>query len=223
MHIEGHDMGKPDGVQAHPAPKIDAEHPGYETQDVNVSGIVYFLGGLLASVVAFFFLCFVVGKMINNQIVKDDGPPDKWHQSGNTHNANREDLTPNPEMEQKDLQAITANFPAPRLDVDDGLQATADLHAREDLLLNNYSTNTEGTATVTRIPINVAMQLIAQRGLGAAPAANVPATLMAGDNVPVIHAPLTDGFARTGFELDTIEAREQKKTYNAAEAKEHKD
>lgn len=222
MHTEGHDMGKPEGVQAHPVPKIDAEHPGYEIQDVNVSGIIYFLGGLLASVVAFFFLCFVVGKMINNQIVKDDGVPDRWHQNGNTHNANREDLTPNPEMEQKDLEAIKDTFPEPRLDADDGLQATADLHAREDLLLNNFSTNTEGTATVTRIPINVAMQLIAQRGLGAAPAAAAPATLMAGDSAPVIHAPLTDGFARTGYELDTIEAREQKNSFNAAEAKEKK-
>jgi hypothetical protein len=223
MHTEGHDMGKPDGVQAHPAPKVDAEHPGYETQDVNVSGIVYFLGGLLASVVAFFFLCFYLGKVINNQFVKDDVAPDRWHQYGNTHNAHREDLTSNPALAQKDLEAITASFPAPRLDVDDGLQATADLHAREDLLLNNYSTNAEGTATVTRIPINVAMQLIAQRGLGAAPAVNAPATLMAGDNVPEIHAPLTDGFARTGYELDTIEAREQQNSFRAAEAKEHKD
>src|ERR1700743_2484108 len=195
MHTEGHDMGKPEGVQAHPVPKIDSEHPGYEIQDVNVSGIIYFLGGLLASVVVFFFLCFYIGKAINYEMVREDGPPDKWHQSGNTHNANREDLTPNPEMQQKDLAAIKDTFPEPRLDADDGLQATADLHAREDLLLNNFSTNTEGTATVTRIPINVAMQLIAQRGLGAAPAAATPATLMAGDSVPVIHAPLTDGFA----------------------------
>ncbi len=222
MHTEGHDMGKPEGVQAHPAPKIDTEHPGYETQDVNVSGIIYFLGGLLASVVVFFFLCFYIGKAVNYEIVREDGPPDQWHQAGNTHNANREDLTPNPEMQQKDLAAIKDTFPEPRLDADDGLQATADLHAREDLLLNNFSTNTEGTATVTRIPINVAMQLIAQRGLGAAPAASAPAALMAGDSVPAIHAPLTDGFARTGFELDTIEARAQKNSFNAAEAKEKK-
>jgi len=220
MHTEGHDMGKPEGVPAHPAPKIDSEHPGYETQDVNVSGIVYFLGGLLASVVVFFFLCFYIGKVINMQFVKDDGQPDKWHQYANTHNAHREDLTPNPVMQQKDLDAIKNTFPEPVLDADDGLQATADLHAREDLLLNNYSTNTEGTSTVTRIPINIAMQLIAQRGLGAAPAANAPATLMAGDNVPSIHAPLTDGFARTGYELDTIEAREQQNSYTAAKAKE---
>ena len=54
----------------------------------------------------------------------------------------------------------------------------------------------------------------------AAPAAAAPAALMAGDSVPVIHAPLTTGFARTGYELDTIETRDQKNTYTqAAQAK----
>ena len=36
---------------------------------------------------------------------------------------------------------MTSAFPNPRLDIDDGNQATADLHAREDLLLDHYSTN----------------------------------------------------------------------------------
>ena len=220
MHTEGEDMGKPEGVEAHPVPKIDPEHPGYEIQDVNVKGISYFLGGLLATVVVFFVLCFYIGKVINYSFVKDDGPPDRWHQYGNTHVAERENLTPNPVMVQKDLQAITATFPTPRLDVDDGNQATADLHAREDLLLDNFSTDTEGGTTTTRIPIERAMQLIVQRGLGSAPAAATPATLMAGDSVPVIHAPLTTGFARTGYELDTIETRDQKNVYlQAAKAK----
>jgi hypothetical protein len=219
MHTEGHDMGQPEGVQAHPAPKHDSEHPGYETNDVNVRGVVYFLGGLLACVFVFFILCFYVGKVINYSFVKDDGAPDKWHQYGNTHNANREDLVANPVLEQKDLKAITDTFPAPILDVDDGLQATADLHAREDLMLNYYSTDTQGTTTTTRIPIDRAMRLIAQRGLGAAPAAAANTTLMAGDSVPVIHAPLTDGFARTGYELDTIEARAQKMEYEGAAGK----
>lgn len=215
MHTEGHDMGKPEGVQAHPTPQIDAEHPGYETQDVNVSGVVYFLGGLTASVAVFFVLCFFIGRVINNSFVREDGAPDKWHQYGNTHIKDREDLTSNPAMVQKDLQAITATFPTPRLDVDDGNQATADLHAREDLLLDHYSSD----ATGIRIPIDRAMQLIVQRGLGSASPASAPKTLMAGDSVPVIHAPLTTGFARTGYELDTIETRDQQNEFKAAEAK----
>src|SRR5580692_6901175 len=89
MPTEGHDMGQPEGVEAHPAKPIDAEHPGYEIQDVNVKGIAYFLGGLLASVFVFFLLCFYIGKAVNYGIVKEDGAPDKWHQYGNTHLAQR--------------------------------------------------------------------------------------------------------------------------------------
>ena len=45
----------------------------------------------------------------------------------------------------------------------------ADLHAREDLLLNNYSWVDQAQGKV-RIPIERAMELIAQRGLPVAPA-----------------------------------------------------
>lgn len=205
-------MGKPEGVPSQPAHGFDAEHPGYETQDVNVKGIVYFLGGLLLSVVVFFALCFVLGKEINKQFVAADGAPDQWHQYGSTRTVNRENLVDNPKLQQKVAGEIANSFPTPQLDTDDGNQATADLHAREDLLLNYYSTD-KGT---TRIPIGAAMALIAQRGLGAAPAAST-ATLMAGDAKPEIHAPLTSGFARTGYELDTIEKRDQQNKYKQEE------
>jgi len=42
-----------------------------------------------------------------------------------------------------------------------------------------------------------------------APSANAGETL-AHAAPPTVHAPLTTGFARTGYELDTIQAREQK-------------
>jgi len=80
MHTEGHDMGQPEGVQAHPSPKRDSEHPGYETQDVSIGGIITFLAGLSGFVIIFFFFCFAMGKAINYALVKHDGEPDKWHQ-----------------------------------------------------------------------------------------------------------------------------------------------
>ena len=55
---------------------------------------------------------------------------------------------------------MTATFPNPRLDTDDGNQATADLHAREDLLLDHYS-SVAGDSSTIRIPISRAMELIA--------------------------------------------------------------
>ena len=219
---EGHDMGKPEGVHAHPAPKFDENHPGYEIQDVNAGGIATFLAGLFGFVLIFFVFCFFMGKAINYALLKQDGEPNKWQQNlsqaGQTpHGDKREDLMSNAEMQQRQLAAVSQSFPTPRLEMDDGNQDVADLHAKEDLLLDNYSTSSDLPAGTIRIPIERAMQLIVQRGLGTPAAATTPAKLMAGETAPQVQAPLTDGFARTGYELDTIEAREQKNSYEHAE------
>ncbi len=121
-------------------------------------------------------------------------------------------------MEQRELSQMTQVFPTPRLETDDGNQDVADLHAREDLLLNYYSSAQDLPMGAVRIPIDRAMQLIVQRGLPQAPSQQA-ASLMAGEAAPKVTAPLTDGFARTGYELQTIEAREEKNEYNHAESK----
>jgi hypothetical protein len=223
MHTEGHNKRQPEEVASHTSPGHDSEHPGYETQDVNVSGIVTFLAGLAGSVIVFFFFCFAMGKAINYALVKHDGAPDKWHSSMNTigetpRGEKREDLASDATMEQRQLQQMSQAFPMPRLEIDDGEQDIADLHAREDLLLNYYSSSPDLPAGAIRIPIERAMQLIVQRGLPQAPGPQ-QATLMAGETIPTVTAPLTDGFARTGYELETIEAREQKNAFNRAEGK----
>jgi len=219
---EGHDMGKPEGVQPHPAPKIDDNYPGYEIQDVNVGGISTFLAGLFGFVLIFFVFCFFMGKAINYALLKQDGEPNKWQQNlsqagATPHGEKREDLMSNATMQQKQLAAISQSFPTPRLEMDDGNQDVADLHAREDLLLDHYSSSSDLPAGTIRIPIERAMQLIVQRGLGTPAAAQLPQKLMAGEAAPTVQAPLTNGFARTGYELDTIEAREQKNDYEHAE------
>ena len=81
------------------------------------------------------------------------------------------------------------------MQTDDGNQDVADLHLREDLLLDHYSW-ADLAHTKVRIPIERAMELMAQRGLPVAPAVQLPAPLT-GDIRPVIQAPLTSGFART--------------------------
>ncbi len=225
---EGEEMVKIEGVQAHPSPKLDSEHPGYETQDVNVGGIITFLGGLSGFILIFFVFCWGMGKVINTALLKQDGPPNRWQANlsqagaalrGETH----KDLESNAAMEQKQLQAVTQNFPSPRLESDDGNQDLADLHAREDLLLNYYSSASDLQNSAIRIPINRAMALIVQRGLGASAAIQAPQNaiqapqkLMAGESAPVVTAPLTNGFARTGYELETIEARDQKLEFTKA-------
>lgn len=224
MHTKGHDMGKPEGVHGHSEPKHDSERPGYETQDVSIGGVVTFLAGLSGFVIVFFFFCFAMGKAINYAIAKHDGKPDKWHTNLSTvgvgaFGQKREDLTSSATIEQRQLQRMTQVFPTPRLETDDGNQDLADLHAREDLLLHYYSTSADLPAGTIRIPIDRAMQLVVQRGLPQATASQQPATLMAGEAAPVVTAPLTDGFARTGYELESIEARNQRIEFNHAQGK----
>lgn len=228
MHTEGHDMGKdvvgntPPAAQA---PKLDPEHPGYETTDVRVTGIAVFLTGLFGTLIIFFVLCYGIGKVINTVMTKsytkEYGSATKWTvESGNVPEGKTGDLTSNATIEQKQLAQVTSNFPSPRLDMDDGNQSTADLHAREDLLLEHYST-VDGEPGTIRIPIERAMQLIAQRGLPVqAQAAQNPAETLAHAAPPQVQAPLTTGFARTGYELETIQAREQRMESEKAEAAE---
>src|ERR1700761_2507950 len=165
MPTNDHDLNKP---AAHDSHAVDADHPGYETTDVNVGGVSVFLAGLFGFVIVFFFLCYFMGQVINSALLKEDGPVTKWNTMSEfagaaTTGGKRQDLTSNPVLQQKQLQQVTSTFPEPRLDIDDGNQATADLHAREDLLLNNYSTS-PGEDSSIRIPISRAMEIIAQRG-----------------------------------------------------------
>lgn len=214
MPTDNHDLGKDAVGSTKPSTERQEGSPGYETTDVNVGGVVVFLGGLSGFLLIFFLFCFVMGKVINNAFIKEDGPIDKWHVAKTMNTppvapGRRENLASNPSMQQRELQQVSNAFPLPRLQLDDGNQDTADLHAREDLLLENYSSD-NGT---TRIPIERAMQLIAQRGLPVAGGQATEQARMAGDPAAVVTVPLTNGFARTGYELDVMETREQRLNY----------
>jgi hypothetical protein len=218
MRTEGHDMGRDVADSSTPGDQFNPENPGYETTDVNVSGVAVFLAGLFGSVFVFFFLCYGMGRVMNNLMVKEDGPATKWviGPDNTPGHHERRDLTSNAQLQQEELRAVSASFPEPRLVDDDSAHQTADLHAREDLLLEHYSRTGTDVPTL-RIPIERAMELIAQRGLPveqAQPGAASPVAYAAAPQVP---EPLTKGFARTAVELETIAAREQKMDFGRAE------
>ena len=175
---------------------------GYEPTDVRVTGIVVFLTSLAIFVAVCGVLTVGMGHLINAWMDKQDGPTSKWattvdvRQLGNLPN--------NPELQRK-MAELTQQFPTPRVQVDDGNQDVADLHLREDLLLDHYSWVDQSQGKV-RIPIERAMELIAQRGLPVAPPAPQE-TLMTGDTKPTVTVPLTDGFAPTAYEQDEKAAR----------------
>ncbi len=175
---------------------------GYEQTDVRVTGIAVFLTALLVFVGVCGVVSYGMGKLINAHMNKQDGPDNKWSASVNIRQLGN--LPTDPEMQQK-VAELTQRFPTPRLQEDDGNQDIADLHEREDLLLDNYSWVDRSKGTV-RIPIERAMELIAQRGLPVAQTAPQE-SLMAGDAQPAVTAPLTNGFARTTYEQELAAAK----------------
>ncbi|HUD14695.1 MAG TPA: hypothetical protein VMQ56_13670 [Terracidiphilus sp.] len=198
MHMHKPDSGQEPEERG--PEEIDASK-GYEQSDVRVTGIIVFLTALAIFVAVTGVLCYGIGKIINAHMDRQDGPNTKWTTTAEIRQLGN--LVNNPAMQNKVAQ-LTQQFPSPRLQLDDGNQEIADLHAREDLLLNNYSWADQAHAKV-RIPIDQAMELIAQRGLPVAPAVE-EAPLMAGDAKPAVTAPLTNGFTRTGYEHDLATA-----------------
>jgi hypothetical protein len=184
------------------------ESMGYESSDVRVSGVVVFLTALGIFVAVAGLLAYGIGKVINAHMAKDDGAPTKWTQSVDVRSLGN--LPSSPELQNK-IGEMAQHYPAPRIQADDGNQDIADLHAREELLLNHY-TLVDGSQSKVRIPIERAIGLIAQRGLPVAPAV-AQAPRMTGDKVSEIIEPLTNGFVRTGYEQDmsAAQARESHK------------
>jgi hypothetical protein len=191
---------------------------GYEASDVSATGIAVFLAALLAFVVVFFIFCFGMGKVINNQLVKRDGPPNKWNDLEHGGKAVPNNMASNPAIEQQQLQQMTQRFPTPRLETDDGNQDLADLHVRESLLLDHYSWIDRGQGKI-RIPIEQAMELLAKQGLPviAGAAAGEPPTYgetvegapmeAGGSDIVLPPAPLTTGFVPTGYEQELANSR----------------
>lgn len=194
-----------------PRPEEIDTSAGYELSDVRVTGIVVFLTALAIFVAVTGVLSWGIGKVINAGLLREDrkdyGPDSKWMKNPEVRELGN--MPSSPQLQNK-MAELTQQFPTPRVQTDDGNQDVADLHAREDLLLENY-TRVDGKPGTVRIPIERAMELIAQHGLQVAPAVQ-QAPLMTGDSTPTVQEPLTNGFARTAYELDVEAAR-------AAEAK----
>jgi hypothetical protein len=178
----------------HGPEKIDASL-GFERTDANVRGIAIFLFALLFFVGITGGVCYIIGKAFNAELNREDGPNTKWTKTADVRDLGN--LPSSPELQNK-VAELTQSFPTPRLLIDDGDQDVADLHARENLLLDNYSWVDQKSGKV-RIPIERAMELIAQHGLPVRPAVETEKP-MTGDATPTVTMPLTDGFAPTGYE-----------------------
>jgi hypothetical protein len=191
----------------HSPEEIDAA-AGYEKTDIGATGIVVFLTALAIFVAVTGLLCYGIGKVFNAELNKEDGPNNKWTKTVEIRQLGN--LPANPDMQRK-VAEMTQQFPTPRVQVDDGNQDVADLHAREDLLLDNYTWVDRSQGKV-RIPIERAMELLVESNTLKTVAPAQAAPLLTGDTRQgVVTTPLTDGFARTGYEQDQAEAEAAKK------------
>jgi len=174
---------------------------GYEQSDVRATGIIVFIISMTIFIGVAGVVAYGLGKVLDARMAKEDGPVSKWAKVVDVRELGN--LPSSPELQRK-LGELTQQFPTPRLQTDDGMQDLANLHAREDLLLDHYTWIDRSQGKV-RIPIERAMELIAQRGLPVAPPVQ-HAPLMTGDTLPTVTVPLTSGFARTGYEQEQAEA-----------------
>lgn len=209
-----------DFMSLHTGSNPESRKAGYELADANVKDTAIFLVVLAAVLCVIFVVAFGVGKLIYFEIGRMDGAPNKW---SNLAGAKPENLESNPAIEQQQLQHVVARFPTPRLQTDDGNIDVSEMHAREDMMLDHYTWVDPQKQTV-RIPIERAMELLAQRGLpvetqaATAPTKGADATAAAeakpdhrmfGDAANTVTAPLTDGFAPTATDLAVMEAHQQ--------------
>ncbi|HEV2473688.1 MAG TPA: hypothetical protein VGS41_13520 [Chthonomonadales bacterium] len=178
--------------------EIDASL-GYEQSDVRATGIIVFLTAFSIFVAVVAITAYGVGKATDMWIAHSDPKPNHWTKTVDIRELGN--MPSDPAMQQK-MAALVNQLPTPRLQSDggDGAMDLMSLHQREDLLLDHYTWVNQQKQTV-RIPLDRAMEIVAQQGLPVAPAAVLPA-LMTGDARPKITEPLTDGFARTGYEQD---------------------
>jgi hypothetical protein len=195
-----------DFMTLHQQPDPESQKVGYELTDANIPDIAGFLVVMAASIAVVFVLAFGIGKLIYHRLNQVDGKANKWSEMAGAKPGNMES---NPQIEQQQLQQLVKRFPTPRLQNDDGNMEVADMHAREDMLLNHY-TWVDEKKEIVRIPIERAMEIIAQKGLPVESYHGPQEQAMFGDTSVTVTAPLTNGFARTGPELQMIQARDQR-------------
>lgn len=135
---------------------------GYETKDVKGSRVVISLGILTVVTV----LCVVAVTWLFT----------RWESKPSIA-----DRPPTPVEPARVLPPLPRLQPIPALDL-------AQFHKDEDAVLNTYGW-VDQTAGVVRIPVNKALELVAQRGLPYGRDAHVPGTSQTPGATPAVPAP----------------------------------
>jgi len=133
-------------------------HADYERRDIGVSAVVYFLIGLAVALVISYFLVDGLYKYLDKRSEAEQTPV-----SPLVTNAQQDTRHIPPQYGSDYQKYLKEGFPAPQLETNERTELN-DIRLREENVLSTYDYVDKNAGTV-RIPIDRAMELLAQRGL----------------------------------------------------------
>lgn len=140
-------------------------HADYERKDISVSAVVYFLVGLAVFITVSYFLVDGVYHFLDKHFEAEQAPV-----SPLVNNAPQDTRRIPPQYGNNYREYLKEGFPAPQLETDERTELN-DVRLREENTLSTYDYVDKNAGTV-RIPIDRAMDLLAQRGLPVRPTAS---------------------------------------------------
>jgi len=133
-------------------------HADYERKDIGAGGVVGFLIGLAAMLLIAFFLVKGFYSVLEKHFEAEQAPV-----SPLVNNAPKDTRRIPPQYGDNYQEYLKEGFPAPQLETDERTELN-DIRLREENVLSTYDYVDKNAGTV-RIPIDRAMDLLAQRGL----------------------------------------------------------
>jgi hypothetical protein len=140
-----------------------AQHPAesFEHEDLHPLGVFYFLAGLALVGIVIYFILVGMYRYLDSY--------DRSHQPATNPMAITTGVDPNVMTQREIQQQIDKTFPKPVLEYSERTQFTQELE-NEDTALESYDW-VDQKAGIVRIPIEQAMDLVAQRGFPVLPEA----------------------------------------------------
>lgn len=133
-------------------------HGDYERRDITVAGVVYFLIGLGAAIVFVYFIANGIFAFLNKRYETEQPPVSPLVTSAPTDTRRIP-----PQYGNNYEKYLKEGFPAPQLEINERTELNGE-RLREEDTLSTYGWVDQNTGKV-RIPIDRAMDLLAERGL----------------------------------------------------------
>jgi len=133
-------------------------HGSFERSDIGVAGVIYFLAGLAVAGLVVYFVVNGLFWYLDKHFEAQQTPV-----SPLVTNAPSDTRRLPPQYKENYEKYLKEGFPVPQLEVNERTELN-DERLREENMLSTYDYIDKSAGTV-RIPIDRAMELIAQRGL----------------------------------------------------------